>query len=81
MLFLSGREGMKIRKSIPQLFFQPLDDVPHAYIFFHTGGDQLIRMDDGAVVPAAECLADIFQGAFRQAKAVWIRITLFPLIS
>lgn len=61
MLFLSGREGMKIRKSIPQLFFQPLDDVPHAYIFFHTGGDQLIRMDDGAVVPAAECLADIFQ--------------------
>ena len=26
-------------------------------------------MDDGAVVPAAERLSDIFQGAFRQAAA------------
>lgn len=58
MLFQQGwREG----KSIPQLLFQPLDDVPHAHILFHTGGDQLVRMDDGAVIPAAERLADILQ--------------------
>ena len=31
-------------------------------ILFHTGGNQLVRMDDGAVVPAAERLSDIFQG-------------------
>ena len=66
MLFQQGwREG----KSIPQLLFQPLDDIPHAHILFHTGGDQLVRMDDGAVIPAAERLADILQGAFRQAAA------------
>ena len=52
-------KGCREGKSILQILLQPQDDIPHEHVLLHAGGNQLVGMDHGAVVPASEGLADI----------------------
>jgi hypothetical protein len=58
-LGLLGKSSSDGRKSALQLAVEQADDLTRFFVILHALLDQLAGMDDGAVIPAAERIADI----------------------